>query len=174
VAEDKSVKVADLGWRTILLDCQVWIKSNFPSKQYGLIMDPLLMLDQVFGSDDVEADDSSKEWSQESNRRLQQEQKQPQSRLSISRGLGCFTRDKCRWQRIGTTPSLTIFRPDHKVWKAGGEGIHNHIVMQLNLLHLSILQDIGHVLGHGPKRQLLLTPNGHASDPNPCFCAFHT
>ena len=34
-AEDKSVKFAGLGWQSIL-DCQEWIKDNFPSHRYGL------------------------------------------------------------------------------------------------------------------------------------------
>ena len=42
--EGKSVKLAGLGWMS-LGDCQVWIKTNFPSNRYGLIIDRLLMLD---------------------------------------------------------------------------------------------------------------------------------
>jgi hypothetical protein len=45
--EDKSVKFTGLGCRP-LGNCQVWIKKNFPSNRYGLIMDPLLMLNRVF------------------------------------------------------------------------------------------------------------------------------
>ena len=58
-SEDKSVKFAGLGWRSIL-DCQDWIKINFASNRYGLIMDPLLMLDRIFGSDDAEGDSQFK------------------------------------------------------------------------------------------------------------------
>ena len=36
-----------------LSDCAEWIKKNFSGHQYGLIMDPLLMLDRIYGEDEV-------------------------------------------------------------------------------------------------------------------------
>ena len=41
--------------------------------------------------------------------------------------------------------------PDHKSWKSGGEGIHNHIVKQMNLLHSLMQTDINHAFGGDPK-----------------------
>ncbi|KAI2494741.1 hypothetical protein MHU86_19778 [Fragilaria crotonensis] len=155
VSEDKSVKFAGLGWRTIL-DCQLWIKSNFPSNRYGLIMDPLLMLDRVFGSDDVEADSQFKTL-------------ESRVKLKIATGAEAAAIKALYFKRPRLFHSGQVSMatdrhksklnklPDHKVWKAGGEGVHNHIVMRLNLLHLTISQDIGHVLGHDPKGQLLAT-----------------
>jgi hypothetical protein len=153
VSEDKSVKFAGLGWRTIL-DCQVWITTNFPSNRYGLIMDPLLMLDRVFGSDDVEADSQFKTL-------------ESRVKLKIATGAEAAAIKALYFKRPRLFHSGQVSMatdrhksklnklPDHKVWKAGGEGVHNHIVMRLNLLHLTISQDIGHVLGHDPKGQLL-------------------
>lgn len=61
VAEDKSVsKFAGLGSRSII-DCQEWIQVHFSGYRYGLIMDPLLMLDCIFGSDDAEGNSQFKE-----------------------------------------------------------------------------------------------------------------
>ena len=57
--EDKSVKFASLGLRSIQ-ECQNWIDLNFKGYRYGLIMDPLLMLDRIFGSDDGESDSEFK------------------------------------------------------------------------------------------------------------------
>ena len=37
--------------------------------------------------------------------------------------------------------------PDHKSWKSGGAGIHNHIVKQMNLIHSSMQSDINHAFG---------------------------
>ncbi|KAI2498995.1 hypothetical protein MHU86_15499 [Fragilaria crotonensis] len=154
-SEDKSVKFAGLGWRSIL-DCQEWIKINFPSNRYGLIMDPLLMLDRVFGSDDVEADSQFK--TLESRVKLKIATgaeaaaikalyfKRP--RLFHSGQVSMATdRNKSKLNKLA----------DHKVWKSGGEGVHNHIIQRLNLLHLTISQDITHVLGRDPKGQLLAT-----------------
>ena len=47
---------------------------------------------------------------------------------------------------------------DYKVWKAGGEGVSNHIVQQMNLLHVTLSNDIGYAFGTDPglaKAQLL-------------------
>ena len=40
---------------------------------------------------------------------------------------------------------------DCKVWKAGGEGVRNHIVHQMNLLHITLSNDIGYAFGSDPK-----------------------
>ena len=53
-SEDKAIKFGGLGMRT-LQECTVWIEANFKNLRYGLMMDPLLMLDRIFGADDVEA-----------------------------------------------------------------------------------------------------------------------
>ena len=58
-SEDKAVKFCRLGFRS-LQDCNAWIKENFSSHQYGLIMDPLLMLDRIFRTDALEVADHFK------------------------------------------------------------------------------------------------------------------
>ena len=58
-SEDKSVKFGGLGIRSIQ-ECHAWIQENFVGYRYGLVMDPLLMLDRIFGSDDIEADSQFK------------------------------------------------------------------------------------------------------------------
>ena len=52
-AEDTSVKFGGLGVKS-LHDCQAWILDNFKPERYGLLMDPLFMLERVFGSDSPE------------------------------------------------------------------------------------------------------------------------
>jgi hypothetical protein len=49
-AEEKSVKFCGLGLRSIH-ECQEWVHENFFCFRYGLIMDPLLMLDRIGGDD---------------------------------------------------------------------------------------------------------------------------
>jgi hypothetical protein len=58
-AEDKSIKFGGLGLRS-LQEFHAWIDGNFKGLRYGLIMDPLLMLDRIFGSDDVKAESQFK------------------------------------------------------------------------------------------------------------------
>ena len=37
--------------------------------------------------------------------------------------------------------------PDFKTWKAGGEGVKQHIINQMNMLHISITHDISYTFG---------------------------
>ena len=50
--QNTSVKFAGLGISD-LSDCSDWIAKHLPGHQYGLIMDPLLMLDRIYGDDEV-------------------------------------------------------------------------------------------------------------------------
>ena len=52
-----SIQFAGLGF-TELSDCAAWIEKNYSGYQYGLIMDPLLMLDRIYGDDDVSDSDA--------------------------------------------------------------------------------------------------------------------
>jgi hypothetical protein len=47
-ALESTVKFGGSGLRSIQ-DCQEWISENFTCYRYGLIMDPLLMLDRIWG-----------------------------------------------------------------------------------------------------------------------------
>ena len=51
-AEDTSIKFAHLGL-TNLNECGAWITTQFKDFRYGLIMDPLVMLDRIFGEDEA-------------------------------------------------------------------------------------------------------------------------
>ena len=100
--EDNSVKFAGLGWRSIL-DCHEWIRVNFPSNRYGLIMDPLLMLDRVFDSDDVEADSQFKTLESRVKLKIAAGAEAARSRLFISSDQDCSTRGRCPWLPIATS-----------------------------------------------------------------------
>jgi hypothetical protein len=154
-SEDRSVKFAGLGWRS-LGDCQEWIKVNFTSNRYGLIMDPLLMLDRALGTSDVAAETQFKTW--ESRVKLKiatggdeaaikaMHFKRP--RVFHSGQEAMFTeRNKSKLNRLET----------FKVWKNGGEGVRNHIVKRTNLLMSTIAQDINFVFSKDPKSQMLAT-----------------
>ncbi len=52
--EDESIKFGGLGLQT-LQECHLWIEENFHGLRNGLVFEPLLMLDRIFGSDNVEA-----------------------------------------------------------------------------------------------------------------------
>ena len=148
-SEDKSVKFGGLGLRSIQ-ECHVWIKANFAGYRYGLIMDPLLMLDRIFGSDDVEADSQFKTL-------------ESRVKLKITTGAEAaaikalhFKRPRIFHKgRVSMTSERNKSKlnkiADYKVWKAGGEGVRNHIVHQMNLLHVTLSNDIGYAFGSDPK-----------------------
>ena len=155
-AEDKSVKFAGLGWRSIL-DCQEWIKGNFPSYRYGLIMDPLLMLDRVFGSDDAEADSQFKTLESRVKLKIATGAEAAAIKALYFKRPRLFHKGQVSMSTDRHKSKLNKLT-DHKVWKAGGEqGVHNYIVQRMNLLLSTISQDIGHVFGGDPKAQLLAT-----------------
>ena len=153
--EDKSVKFAGLGWRSIL-DCQEWIKDNFPSNRYGLIMDPLLMLDRVFGSDDVEADSQFKTLESRVKLKIATGAEAAAIKALYFKRPRLFHKGQVSMATDRNKSKLNKLT-DHKVWKVGGEGVHNYIVERMNLLQQTISQDIGYVLGSDPKGQLLAT-----------------
>ena len=51
-AEDTSIKFAHLGLRN-LNECGAWVTTQFKDFRYGLIIDPLVMLDRIFGEDEA-------------------------------------------------------------------------------------------------------------------------
>jgi polyhydroxyalkanoate synthesis regulator phasin len=154
-SEDKSVKFAGLGWRT-LSDCQDWIQVNFASHRYGLIMDPLLMLDRVFGSDDAEGDSQFKVL-------------ESRVKLKIATGAEAAVIKSLHFQRprifhtgqesmaTDQLKSKLNKMKTQKVWKSGGEGVQAHIIKRMNLLLTTISHDINHVLGREPKAQIVAT-----------------
>jgi hypothetical protein len=48
-SEDRSIKFSGLGIRSIQ-ECLLWVNKHFETYRYGLMMDPLLMLDRIFGA----------------------------------------------------------------------------------------------------------------------------
>lgn len=48
-----AIKFGNLGVRN-LQECTKWVDANFSNHRYGLIMDPLIMLDRIFGDDKVD------------------------------------------------------------------------------------------------------------------------
>jgi hypothetical protein len=154
-SEDTTVKFGNLGWRSIF-DCQEWIKTNFKTNRYGLIMDPLLMLDRVFGSEDTESDNHFKAL-------------ESRVKLKIATGGEAAAIKALYFKRprlfhtgqvsMSTDRNRSTLNKsaDYRVWKNGGEGVRNYIVKRMNLLLTTISQDISFVLGDDPKAQMLAT-----------------
>lgn len=147
-AEDKSIKFGGLGLRT-LQECHTWIDENFKGLRYGLVMDPLLMLDRIFGSDDVEAESQFKIL-------------ESRVKLKITTGAEAaaikalhFNRPRLFHKgRVAMTSerntSKLLKLPTFKSWKSGGEGVRNYITKQMNLIHSTVTHDIAYAFGSDP------------------------
>lgn len=145
-AEDKSVKFGGLGLRSIN-ECHSWMETHFRGYRYGLIMDPLLMLDRIFGSDDVEADSQFKIL-------------EARVKLKITTGAEAaaikalhFKRPRLFHKgRIAMTSERNKSKlsklPNFEAWKGGGEGVRNYVVKQMNLIHGTLSHDIAYAFGN--------------------------
>lgn len=144
-AEDKSIKFGGLGLRT-LQECHGWIGENFTGLRYGLVMDPLLMLDRIFGSDDVEAESQFKIL-------------ESRVKLKITTGAEAaaikalhFNRPRLFHKgRVAMTSERNTSKlsklPTYKSWKSGGEGVRNYVTKQMNLIHSTVSHDISYAFG---------------------------
>ena len=52
--DSTAIKFGNLRLRNIH-ECSRWIKKNFEGMRYGLMMDPVLMLERIYGDDKVDA-----------------------------------------------------------------------------------------------------------------------
>ena len=141
-AEDKSIKFGGLGLRT-LQECHSWIEENFQGLRYGLVVDPLLMVDRIFGSDDVEAENQFTTL---------------ESRVKLKSITGVeaaaikalhFHRPRLFHKgRVAMTSEQNTSKlsklTNHKSWKSGGEGAQNYMSKQMNLNHFALSHDIGY------------------------------
>lgn len=147
--EDKSVKFGGLGLRTIH-DCNEWVQANFACYRYGLIMDPLLMLDRIFGSrDGVTKINQFKTW-------------EARLKLKISTGaeeaaIAALQFNRPQIFHIGMTEMVTARNksklnklPNISAWKSAGEGVRHYIVKRMNLMHTTMLNEIGYAFGTDP------------------------
>ena len=150
--EDKSIKFAGLGLRT-LQECNLWIEKNFKNLRYGLMMDPLLMLDRIFGADDVEAESQLKIL-------------ESKVKLKITTGAEAaaikalhFVRPRLFHKgRIAMTSDRNTSKlsnlPNYKSWKNAGEGVRNYVTKQMNLILTTVSHDITYAFGSDPKLAL--------------------
>lgn len=163
-ADDTAVKFGGLGLRN-LQECHVWISENFKTLRYGLIMDPLLMLDRIFGADDAEAESQFKIL-------------ESRVKLRITTGAEAaaikalhFSRPrlfhKGRVAMVNERNSSKLSKlPNFKSWKSAGEGVRNYVTKQMNLIHSTISHDIGYAFGVDPqlaRAQVLATASLNAT-----------
>ena len=147
-SEDTSIKFGNLGFRNIH-ECSTWIEKNFAGLRYGLIMDPLLMLERIYGDDEVDAVSLMK--TLESRLKLKIETGAEASALNALRHSRPRIFHKGRPTMVNSpNKSRLNLLPSHSDWKSGGEGVKAFIVRKMNILHSSIAADIAFEFGRNP------------------------
>jgi methyl-accepting chemotaxis protein len=153
-AEDTSIKFAHLGLRN-LNECGAWITYHFKDFRYGLIMDPLVMLDRIFGEDEASSSTHLKTMETRIN-------------LKIATGAEAATLRSLQFARPRIFHSGRVAMnndrnksrlnklPDHSTWKAGGDGVKHFIMKKMNLLHSAISSDISYAFGSGESQTALM------------------
>ena len=148
-ALDTTVKFGGMGLRSIQ-DCQAWINQNFACYRYGLIMDPLLMLDRIWGDDGL------------GNKANQLKTWESRVKLGITTGaeeaaLQAIMVKRPQLFHSGKTAMVSERNksklsqlPNFGAWKSGGEGVRNYVVRQMNVIYSTLSQEISYALGHDP------------------------
>ena len=146
-AEDSTVKFGGLGIKS-LHDCHAWINENFDADRYGLLMDPLFMLERIFGMDSLEG--------------TLLKVLESRLKLKIKTGadaaaLSALSYARPRQFHNGKVAMMTernVSRlsklPNYKSWNSAGQGVRNYVTKQMNAIRGTVAQDISNTFGRGP------------------------
>ena len=150
--QNTAIKFGGLGFAD-LVDCSAWISKTFEGYQYGLIMDPLLMLDRIYGEDDVtDSDAFSKRW------------KPGSYKMKIDSGSEAAALYALKYARPrvfhkGRPTIVSILNksrlnliPTHSDLNPGGEGIIDFCVFKLNELEEAITGEISETFEVKPSK----------------------
>lgn len=139
-AESSAIKFGSLGLQN-LQECSKWASKNFPDNRYGLIIDPLILLDRIFGNDDVDPMTQLKTLESRAKLNIDTGAEassitslgHPRPRIFHSgRPMMTCDQNTSRLNKLGK----------HGVWKTGSEGVRNYIIQRMNGLQSSIASDI--------------------------------
>ena len=144
-----TVKFGGLGLKS-LQECVEWTRVNFAENHYGLILDPLILLDRLYGN--IHLDQMTQLMIYETQAKLKINNSGEASSLTSlgyprprffheGRPLMSCDQNTSRMSKLGK----------HSVWKNGNQGIRNNIMDRLSGLQSSITSDINHVYGTNPE-----------------------
>ena len=127
-----------------------WIETHFGGMRYGLIMDPLLMLERIYGDD--EGDMTSIMKSMESRLKLKIETGAEASALNSLRHVRprIFHKGRPMMVNVPNKSRLNMMAA-FTDWKSNEEGVSNFIMNKMIVLHASLLTtDINVAFGGDP------------------------
>ena len=139
-----SVKFGGLGFSD-LTDCAVWIEAHFSGHQYGLIMDPLLMLDRIYGDDELAESGGALLKAMELQHKMKIDSGNEAAALNALR-YSCpriFHKGRPIIVSVQNKSRLNLLAC-HGDWNPGGEGVMDFCVMKRNLLESAVADEIGH------------------------------
>ena len=147
-SEDSAIKFGELGLKNLQIEL-TWIESNFTDLRYHLIIDPLLMLESIYG--DYELDSGSLMKTMESRLKLKIETGAEVSALNALRhARPCIFHKGRPSMIIVTNKSRLNLLAAYNDWRSGAEGVKSFIVNKMNILHALISKDIGFAFGSDP------------------------
>jgi hypothetical protein len=149
-AKDKSVKFGGLGLRSIQ-DCHGWIQDNFSCYRYGLIMDPLLMLNRICGDDGIGTKSNQfKTWESRSKLKITTGAEESALHAISVKRPQLFHSGKTAMVHERNKSKLNQL-PTFASWKSGGEGVRNYVVKQMNVIYSTMSHEISYALGSDPR-----------------------
>ena len=143
VARNSSaVKFGNLGISN-LRDCTKWINENFNEYQYGLIIDPLIMLDRIHVEDIAPANERSVLAIMELQRKMNIRSANETAVLDSLR----FSRPRVfhtgRPSLVGVqNVSRLNVLPTHLIWNPGGDGVMDRTMEKMNILEAALSAEI--------------------------------
>ena len=105
------------------------------------------MLDRIFGSDDAEIDSQFKTLESRVKLKITTGAEAAAIKALYFKRPRIFHKGRVLMSSERNKSKLNKIPDYKKVWKAGGEGVRNHIVQQMNLLHITLSQDISYAFG---------------------------
>ena len=143
--EDKSIKFGGLGLRD-LSECNEWVNAKFKTLRYGLVMDPLLMLDRIFGTDDMDADSQFKVLESRVKLKIKTGAEAAAIKALHFNRPRLFHKGRVAMTSERNTSKLSKL-PTYKSWKSGGEGVMSYSIKQMNLIYSTVSHDIEFAFG---------------------------
>ena len=145
----QAIKFAGLELRDFK-DAAKWVERNLPSLRYGLIVDPLLMLERIYGDDEVDSGSSLK--TMETRLKLKIGTGAEASALNALKHarLRIFHKGRPNMVNLPDKSRLNLLA-SYKDWRSGGEGVEHFITTKMNVLYSSISSEISNELGGDPE-----------------------
>ena len=154
--QSNSIKFASLGFID-LSDCSAWIAQHYTGYQYGLIMDPLLMLDRIYGEDDVTDSDAFLK-AMEVRYKMKIDSGNEAAVLNALKFPRPRVFHKGRPTIVSVPNKLQLnLLLTHSDWNPGGEGIMDYCVSKLNALEVAIESEINETFAVETKAHWITT-----------------